>query len=475
MAELFPGLADLAPTDLSVQVLTALLGRGWNELSSLSQPGSDAVMDNLLFTLFNVLNCCCAIVVAWLFILTTLSATLGAAQDGQGIAGRRYSSAWIPLRYSFAMGAITPVFSGLNAMQVLMLSCISLSVQFADTMWQQGLEHISATGSVLSRSQPVVAASAGQVLPVLMEHHVLQKYFRESECCAMASDSRRYEADWSQNSYVIRFELPPVLNCPNLRGDDGSGLTLNPSLSFGDLGAITVSTPVQAASEALARVLRPGGSLYEAAGRSVEAALQAPDEDRFRAADMAALARLYQDSVSAALKSASTQVLEEKRELLTSFGEQAATGGWWMAGSYYWTLAKMAADSVEAMQDRTTAQPVNLQALSDFMNPDLERMLKLARELGSRAGSLASEGSGTVNPVTGSTLVAGSGEREEAVDHNDGSVTTLLAGFFSGASHAISEFALDEADVGSSLIAGLGGHDLVFNVVKAARTLMRDI
>lgn len=472
MAELFPGLADLAPTDLSVQVLTALLGRGWNELSSLSQPGSDAVMDNLLFTLFNVLNCCCAIVVAWLFILTTLSATLGAAQDGQGIAGRRYSSAWIPLRYSFAMGAITPVFSGLNAMQVLMLSCISLSVQFADTMWQQGLEHISATGSVLSRSQPVVAASAGQVLPVLMEHHVLQKYFRESECCAMASDSRRYEADWSQNSYVIRFELPPVLNCPNLRGDDGSGLTLNPSLSFGDLGAITVSTPVQAASEALARVLRPGGSLYEAAGRSVEAALQAPDEDRFRAADMAALARLYQDSVSAALKSASTQVLEEKRELLTSFGEQAATGGWWMAGSYYWTLAKMAADSVEAMQDRTTAQPVNLQALSDFMNPDLERMLKLARELGSRAGSLASEGSGTVNPVTGSTLVAGSGEREEAVDHNDGSVTTLLAGFFSGASHAISEFALDEADVGSSLIAGLGGHDLVFNVVKAARTLM---
>ena len=124
------------------------------------------------------------------------------------------------------------------------------------------------------------------------------------------------------------------------------------------------------------------------------------------------------------------------------------------------------------MQDRTTAQPVNLQALSDFMNPDLERMLTLARELGSRAGSLASEGSGTVNPVTGSTLVAGSGEREEAVDHNDGSVTTLLAGFFSGASHAISEFALDEADVGSSLIAGLGGHDLVFNVVKAARTLM---
>ena len=168
MAELFPGLADLAPTDLSVQVLTALLGRGWNELSSLSQPGSDAVMDNLLFTLFNVLICCCAIVVAWLFILTTLSATLGAAQDGQGIAGRRYSSAWIPLRYSFAMGAITPVFSGLNAMQVLMLSCISLSVQFADTMWQQGLEHISATDSVLSRSQPVVAASAGQVLPVLM-------------------------------------------------------------------------------------------------------------------------------------------------------------------------------------------------------------------------------------------------------------------------------------------------------------------
>lgn len=473
MADTFPDLAGLKSTDISVQVLSSLFGEGWHDLSSLAASGSGAVLGDLLFTLFNVLNCCCAIVVAWLFILTTLAATLGAAQDGRGIAGLRYSNAWIPLRYSFAMGAITPVFSGLNAMQIIMLSCISLSVQFADTMWETGLEHLGKTGSVAARAEPAVAGSASQVLPVLIEHHVLRSYFEKTEMCAVATAGRKRSEDWSLNRYVVSFELPYLMNCPNLRGDDGFGVTLNPALDFGDFGQITVSTPIQEASQALAEVLAPSGSLYKQTQAAVNAALAASDEDRYAAAGISALARSYQQTVAAALKQAAARVEERRAAMLEDFTAQAATGGWWLAGSYYWTLARMAADAVEAMQDRTTARPVNLEALSEFMNPDLERSIQLARELSRQALVIATEGDGTSNPLTGAALVNGQArEAEQASDLANTSVLAGLTGFFSGAAHAISEFALDDTALAGGVISVIEGHDLVFNVVKASRTLM---
>ena len=99
--------------DISAQLLTRIFGTGWDSLASLASGApADGVMGTLIFDLMYVLNACCAVAVAWLFILTVLSAALGSAQDGTGIGGRRYSSAWLPLRYSFAMGAITPVFHG---------------------------------------------------------------------------------------------------------------------------------------------------------------------------------------------------------------------------------------------------------------------------------------------------------------------------------------------------------------------------
>lgn len=141
--------------DISAQLLTRIFGTGWDSLASLASGApADGVMGTLIFDLMYVLNSCCAVAVAWLFILTVLSAALGSAQDGTGIGGRRYSSAWLPLRYSFAMGAITPVFHGLSAMQVMVLSAIGLSIQFADGMWEQGLAYISRTGAVTAVGGP---------------------------------------------------------------------------------------------------------------------------------------------------------------------------------------------------------------------------------------------------------------------------------------------------------------------------------
>ncbi len=473
MSDLFAQLENLSQTDLSVRLFNAVFGQGWERLSlGGSGTGSEAVLGDLLFTCFNVLNCCCAVVVAWLFILTTVCATLGAAQDGRGVGGSRYSSAWIPLRYSFAMGAITPVFSGLNAMQLLMMSSIGLSVQFADTLWQAGLEHLSRTGSVLARSSPAVSASAAQVLPVMLQHAVLKDYFLRVERCAVADRPSAREEGWSLNRYVIRLELPRLLNCPSLRGDDGFGMTLNPALHFGDFGAVHISTPVPEASRALAETLDAGGPLCRAVERGALRALRGGEGTPYERAGVGALARLYQDSVSSALTAAAREAEERRGKILADFAEKAGRQGWWMAGSYYWTLARTAADAVETMQDRTTATPVNVEALSDFLNPELERALRLARELGQSAAIIAGGGSGARPPPGVRDPAAAGPLTERAPDREDGSLTARLTGFFSGASHALSEFRLDEAAAGLGAAGLISGNDMVFNVVKAARSLM---
>ena len=83
--------------DISAQLLTRIFGTGWDSLASLASGApADGVMGTLIFDLMYVLNSCCAVAVAWLFILTVLSAALGSAQDGTGIGGRRYSSACCP-------------------------------------------------------------------------------------------------------------------------------------------------------------------------------------------------------------------------------------------------------------------------------------------------------------------------------------------------------------------------------------------
>lgn len=199
--------------DISAQLLTRIFGTGWDSLASLASGApADGVMGTLIFDLMYVLNSCCAVAVAWLFILTVLSAALGSAQDGTGIGGRRYSSAWLPLRYSFAMGAITPVFHGLSAMQVMVLSAIGLSIQFADGMWEQGLAYISRTGAVTAVGGPGLADNAARVLPVIAEHAYVRRYLETAEGCVFASSPRILEEDSAGTR--VRFELPRPLTCP---------------------------------------------------------------------------------------------------------------------------------------------------------------------------------------------------------------------------------------------------------------------
>lgn len=456
--------------DISAQLLTRIFGTGWDSLASLASGApADGVMGTLIFDLMYVLNSCCAVAVAWLFILTVLSAALGSAQDGTGIGGRRYSSAWLPLRYSFAMGAITPVFHGLSAMQVMVLSAIGLSIQFADGMWEQGLAYISRTGAVTAVGGPGLADNAARVLPVIAEHAYVRRYLETAEGCVFASSSRILEEDSAGTR--VRFELPRPLTCTNpFDGQTAEAVTEN-----GDMGSVTVSTPVPEATLALRNAL--AGPLYTQVYNAVKNAtggddfrLIAPDTGPAASLGLHSLLTAYEAAVSVPLSRAAVSGDEAAQKALASFRDYAGRQGWFMAGSYYWTLARTAADAVKMQRDETTASGVSGQALTGFVNGDLRKVLTGAAEMRDRLTlSLKADPEKITNPLTATGQAAEKASRDAAGVHDTGSV---IARFFgSGPMQWLSELRVPDA---GALALGriIDGGDIIFSTVRLSRRVM---
>ncbi len=80
---------------------------------------------------------------------TLLAGTLGTAHDGE-MLGKKFSSVWIPIRYSLGTALVLPVIGGgYSVMQWLVYWCISQSVGLADDVWgkfvsAQNLTNIAA-------------------------------------------------------------------------------------------------------------------------------------------------------------------------------------------------------------------------------------------------------------------------------------------------------------------------------------------
>ncbi|MBO4296669.1 MAG: DotA/TraY family protein [Desulfovibrio sp.] len=463
--------SDLSQSDLSVQLLGKVFGSGWDRLAeTLAGGASDGAMGTLIYSLLAVLNAVCAIVVAWLCILTTLSAALGAAQDGSGIGGRRFSSAWIPLRLSFAMGAVTPVFNGLNAMQVLVLSCLGASVGIADSMWSTGLGYIADGAPVAAVGSPSTAAGALRVLPVLVEHGCLRAYLETVEGCEFEQESRAQTAGWNGADYEIRFELPAPKFCRNPA--DGSMRRTVPT-DFGDFGTVTVATPSKEASEALASAI--AGPVYTAVRRSLHEAMGSGAEPGHftlgpaPALGMRGLCELYQSAVAQALSRAALQADSVRAASLASFRDYASAQGWMAAGSWYWTLAKAGTDSVAAQQDSTSASPPQARTLAGLMNPAFASVLARASELASEARALALREPAPPNPVTSETSAKA---LSAATDKGEQSAAQQIGRFFSGAWQAVAEFKLSEAAAGKAALRLVAGNDIVVSTARAARRLM---
>lgn len=458
---------DVMQSDLSVQVLNKIFGAGWENIASLlsssSQAGSDAAMGTLIYDLLSVLNSCCALVVAWLFLLTTLCATLGAAQDGHGIAGRRYSNAWIPLRYTFAMGAVTPVFAGMNALQIIVLASIGMSIGFADSMWDTALEHISDTGAVTATSGPYTDRAAQRILPVVYQNAFMRSYLEKGSWkCTFSDTPRNRSAGQSGDNYVISFELPYATSCATEQ-DVAQELASMP----GDWGSVIIRTPsgdaAQAMEQAFLDTVYP--KALEVAGTLLEA-YQSGDF-AFERATARGVAQTYTSAVGPVLSKAALGADSARTAAIDEFAQTASAQGWFMAGSYYWTLAKISADAVSMQADFSEGGEINYDAVSAALwDPNMRQVVRWARDF---VGAALRAG---LDPQDETDADTAAQAGRMSTPEDDSFLGTLLSGFDTFRLWFQEGFRLDDDTVVSGLLESLGTNDIMICLVRTARGFM---
>ena len=112
-----------ATNDISVKVLNQLFG-------SLVNGGNDAFGGAIA-----TFNGAVLMIGGILATYTILAGTLGTAHDGE-MLGKKFSSAWIPIRYSLGTALVLPVLSGgYCVMQQLVMWLVMQGIGLADSVW----------------------------------------------------------------------------------------------------------------------------------------------------------------------------------------------------------------------------------------------------------------------------------------------------------------------------------------------------
>jgi len=326
--------------DLSVQLFNAIFGQGWANLASKIGTGGDGSDGpTLIFALLGSLNSACAIAVAWIAIFTLLVGAVGAADGGKPLSGK---SPFVPVRFAFSMAAIAPVFAGLNALQILILAGIGISIDMANDMWRTGVRYVATYGSITAQVPPRVGEAARRLSEGSLQSQTLIAYLARQSGCHFGSTG-----EWIDTGETLVFHFTVPQQClagtTNLQPGDLGGFEIQKA-RLGSLKdeAVAVDQSRQNALSALMVGLNP-------------VALQL-GEKQFTHADYAAAfgaTSAYTSAISQGLAQIANHADPQRQQGLQNFVETLAGRGWFMAGSYYWIVADASATVTKAMTEDT--------------------------------------------------------------------------------------------------------------------------
>lgn len=134
-------------TDVSIGLLQRILGN-WHD----SNP------DPTMGALFKAVNLGILVFAAALFLYVSVVATLHSAEDGE-ILGKRWGSAFVPLRMSIGMAAIFPLSNGYSLVQIIVLWLATNGVGFANWASELTMENFANNQGMVLTSQLIDEAA----------------------------------------------------------------------------------------------------------------------------------------------------------------------------------------------------------------------------------------------------------------------------------------------------------------------------
>lgn len=179
-------------TDLSAALLSRLFGATWHEIigdnateSDVAKAASGSSVQNargglgqysgLIVSILGVLNLAAmayvavAIIYMWgIFAVTT-------AHEGNKLGGSLYNSLWVPVRHACSFSLTVPILNGLSLMQVAIMACVGLSINFANKIWDASGAYIveHAHVGIVDSSAPMLETEAYAVIPIMFGDSVI--------------------------------------------------------------------------------------------------------------------------------------------------------------------------------------------------------------------------------------------------------------------------------------------------------------
>ncbi|MBO4334625.1 MAG: DotA/TraY family protein [Desulfovibrio sp.] len=354
-----------AETDLAHEVLATIFGEHWWDLTA-------STTSQGIFELLMTLNVVCAVIIAWLLLLTLLVGTTNAASDGTALGGK-YRNPWLPLRLAFAMAAVTPVQNGLCAMQLLLLSLVAGSINLANSMQSTATDWIAKNSSLaavnsstngqnyaffkgtLDTGEECTGAgkTAGKTLAVqILQNLAFLTYLHDKLGCdtpaSHFAEALHEEFDAETGHLLLRFS-------PTGRTQCARGYVQKEPEAFGgfflaknDANDVTIAVPLAERRDLLKDLIRQieatGAHSHFAQMQLTASEMRTVVEDRAR---VQACGVNYAIKLTALIRGKGTRSAELNARL-AAFQAQMQSLGWFALGSHYFTLATLEQESMAA-------------------------------------------------------------------------------------------------------------------------------
>jgi len=314
----------------------------------------DANQLTVLSTLVTILTWITLFVGTILIGYTSFIGVVNTAHDGE-VLGKQWSSIWIPLRAAVGIGMISPIQSlgGLALVQTLILAVAMMGASVANIVWDASIKLIATKPVVQNKPDPSIYYLGESILLSQVclihksEHGLIQNTLERDDL-----STGTFAQSGTSHNQVVRYYAGKEVDDSGSTVDSGGCGTLDATIDITNIGNNSV---LKVQKKIYNRFDAAIYRLWDDIRPITEKIVNSDELDDFEVLSDTdyddyhdALLRYYNtiagfgDSTLIYHTEVSSDLIASSDSMTNDFIDQTSSGGWAMAGSYYWTLVRWA-------------------------------------------------------------------------------------------------------------------------------------
>jgi conjugal transfer/type IV secretion protein DotA/TraY len=416
--------AALAPksTDVSGGILREILGRAVFGDHSGGYQNATLFNERIMGSAFMMFNSAMLIFGSIIFAYASIVGTIRTATDGE-VLGKKWSSVWIPMRYSIGTILLFPTASGFSLAQMGVVWLAMQGAGFASVIWSHTLAVMSdGDGNIVAPdivSPDVVRRTAANIL--------------RSEVCAAdmnntlgtpgAAPQFGLDPAWALWSYIpgasgaqsISFQWGPLSPNSGIDSDVCGSIVANTGTTFDSTGDIT-NTELRVMRQAQHRALKAAISeirannmparIVQRASADADGHITIPAEADVRATEIVSAIDRATNAYLREMSSAANSLKRSYTRVNADFIRKSSEEGWMTAGQWYYQMARVSSDIATVMRYVGDYKPPRAKGLGE---PGLDPALSAWLDTQFRSASRLSAATSTASSTSANVNVGGQG------------------------------------------------------------------